>query len=553
MNLEVADFIKVAPFNRSTGLGAVLPSAFSVTYNVVGFPDTDAGSFGVSVRGKVTKLTTTPETFPLWSANVAEADASNKYRYVKLAADGKTIEQESFSRTFAGSQAATPNEFYMRKPSKKLKALPQVYSDVRPKASRAFDDNQIGTVHLTVDPAAFADMVANPLDEERKAIKASFRFINGDTVYSAAETKVKVSGHGTRKYKKLSLRVKFDEDKGETFFDRPIIKLRSEVNDPTMIREKLYFDLLNSVGVPTSQGAYVRVYVNKKPFGFHLMAEDIETPFLRSAIHGGKLQTKELGSLNQMGSHVIGLEASMMYQGPKSVDYNPEIYSNKNLGDPTKNTKEEPLAQFIQFLKELNDYAPSKTNGVKFWKSRLDLDGFLRSMALEYLGGAWDSYWWKGNNYFMYFNPTKNVWQFLPTDFDSTFSNGNRPDVDVIYKQFAASRLRRQGKDHPLISKLILAKDTDTNKLFEKILLDITKKVFNPTALNSRIDAYKVMIQEEVKWDYAIDRSKNPGKAVGWTMTDFEKSITGPVKGVSDGIKPWIQKRDKSVREEIKA
>ncbi|KAF9961947.1 hypothetical protein BGZ72_000569 [Mortierella alpina] len=535
------------------GLLAVISGALAdVTYNVVGFPDTDAGSFGVSVKGKITKLTTTPETFPLWSANVAGVTASSKYRYVKLSADGTVAEQESFSRAFAdSSDTATVNEFYMRRPSSKVKALPQVYKDVRPKPSRAFDDNQIGTVHLTADPAVFADMVANPLDEERKAIRASFRFINADTVYSAAEVKVKVSGHGTRKFKKLSLRVKFDEDKGETFFDRPIIKLRSEINDPTMIREKIYFDLLNAVGVPTSQGSYVRVYVNKKPYGFYLMAEDIETPYLRTAIHGGSLSNKELGSLFQMGSHVLGLEASLMYNGPKTADYHPEIYSNKNLGDPTKNTKEEPMAQLIDFLKVLNEYDPSLTGGEKFWRNLLDLDGFMRSMALEYLGGAWDSYWWKGNNYFMYFNPTKNVWQFLPTDFDSTFSDGTRADVDTTYKKFAASRLRRAGKDHPLITKLIY-KNAENNKLFEKTLLQITKKVFNPTALNPRIDAFKNMIQEDVKWDYALDRSKNPGKNPAWTMADFSQSIIGPVKGISHGIKPWISNRAKSVPTQVK-
>ncbi|KAG9323201.1 hypothetical protein KVV02_002990 [Mortierella alpina] len=535
------------------GLLAVISGALAdVTYNVVGFPDTDGGSFGVSVTGKVTKLTTTPETFPLWSGNVAGVTASSKYRYVKLAADGSVIEQESFSRAFANSKdTATLNEFYMRRPSNKLKALPQVYKDVRPKASPAFDDNHIGTVHMTADPAAYEDMMANPLDEEKKAIKANFCFINAHTTYCGKEVKLKISGHGSRKYQKLSLRIKFDEDKGETFFDRPIVKFRSSSNDPTQMREKIYFDNLVASGVPTAQGAYVRVFVNGKPYGFCLMAEDIETPYIRTTIHGGSLKTKELGSLYQMGSHVVGYEASLLYNGSKTADYHPEIYSNKNLGDPTKNTKEEPMAQLIQFLKELYEYDPAMAGGEKFWRSRLDLDGFLRSMALEYLGGAWDSYWWKGNNYFMYFNPTKNVWQFLPTDFDSTFSNGTREDVDVVYKQFAASRLRRSGKDHPLISKVIY-KNAETNKLFEKTLLEITQKVFNPTVLNPRIDAIKLMIQEDVKWDYSIDRSKRPGKNPRWTMADFNQSIIGAVKGISHGIKPWIDNRAKSVPKQVK-
>ncbi|KAF9960869.1 hypothetical protein BGZ70_008457, partial [Mortierella alpina] len=347
------------------GLLAVISGALAdVTYNVVGFPATDGSSFGVSVQGKVTKFTTSPETFPLWSGKVAGVTASSKYRYVSLAADGSVIEQESFSRAFANTQdTATLNEVYMRKPSKKLKKLPQVYSDVRPKPSSAFDDNQIGTIHMTADPTAYEEMMADPLNEDRKAIKATFKFINTHTTYSVAEAKVKISGHGSRKFKKVSLRIKFDEDKGETFFNRPIIKCRSSSNDPTQMREKVYFDILNSVGVPTAQGAYVRVYVNGKPYGLCLMAEDIETPYIRTTIHGGSLETKELGSLYQMGSHVIGYEASLMYNGSKTADYHPEIYSNKNLGDPTKNTKEEPMTQLIAFLKELMEYDPTMAGG----------------------------------------------------------------------------------------------------------------------------------------------------------------------------------------------
>jgi spore coat protein CotH len=391
-------------------------------------------------------------------------------------------------------------------------------------------------------------MVANPLDTERKAIKASFRFINAATVYSAAEVKVKVSGHGSRKYKKLSLRVKFDEDKGETFFDRPIIKLRASAAEPTFIREKLYIDNLNALGVKTTQAAWVRVYVNNKPFGFHLLVEDIETPFIRNLFHdGAPLKDKELGSLYQMGSHVIGEEGTMLFNGSLTANYNPEIYSNKNLG---ANTKEEPMAQLIAFMKDLMEYDPTLANGLKFWNTRLDVTQFLKSMVLEYLTGAWDGSWWKGNNFFMYFHPTEARWQFIPTDFDSTFSDGSLADVAVPYKQFAASRLRRKNKDHPLITKLIF-KNKEINKEFEKILLNTVTKVFNNGVLEPRINAYEKFIEAEAAWDFSLNRSKNPGKDPKFTIDTFHNSLTGPVTGITYGVKPWIKYRATDVPKQL--
>ncbi|KAI1289111.1 hypothetical protein EDD11_009390 [Mortierella claussenii] len=533
-----------------SGLLALTSTVFAdVTYSVVGFPGSNNITFGVLINGVITPLTTSPSTFPLWSATVVGAKASSGYRYVQLSEQGAVLQREPFLRVFQDKKAIrTANEFFLRHTTQTtLPTIPQVYGDVRPKPSQAFDDSLIGTIHLTPDPAAFADMVANPLDEERKAIRAGFRFINANTVYSTAEVKLKVSGHGSRKFKKLSLKVKFAEDKGETFFDRPIIKLRSESNDPAVMREKLYIDALNSVGVTTTQGAWVRVYVNEKPFGFHLMVEDIDLPFLRGTIHHGNSEPKELGALYKMGSHVVGQEATLQYTGPKTADYNQEVYANDNLG---VNTKDEPLAQLISFMKDLQEYDPTLPGGIKFWSSRLDLDGYLRSMAMEYLAGAWDAYWWKGNNYFLYFNPTLARWQFIPTDFDSTFSDGGLADVLTTYKKFAARRLSRSGKDHPLITKLIY-KNKEINTLFEQILLNIVKGVFNPTVLEPRIDIYEKMIEDEVKWDYSLDRSANPGRTFNYNINDFHKSIVAGVTGVNNGIKPWIKLRAQSVPTQV--
>jgi hypothetical protein len=518
-------------------------------YNVVGFPDSEGGKFGVLVDDKVTELT--PSAFPLWSGRVAGATTSSHYQYVQLSSSGHILKKESFVRSFNNPHGRdkTLNEHFDRSIMyTALPKIPQILTDVRPKPSRAFDDTQIGTIHLKTDPARLEDMLAHPLETDRKPIGASFRFINADSVYSSESIKIKVSGHGSRKYQKLSLQIKFDgsKDGKDTFFGRPIIKLRSETSDPTLIREKLYIDILNAVGVATIQGAYVRVYINNKPFGFYLMVEDIDAPFLRTTMQHGSSESEELGFLFKMGSHVAGQEATLQYAGPATAYYNPGVYENKNLGD---NSEAEPMAQLIQFFKDLQEFDPSLPGAIKFWNSRLDLEGFLRYMAMEFLGGNWDAYWWKGNNYFMYYNLQQARWQFIPTDFDSTFNDGNLTDVLTTYRRFAAGRLERPGKDHPLITKLIL-KNNDINRRFEKILLLIVKGVFQPKVLDPRIDAYVTMIQNEVKWDLSISRSSLPGKRM-FTVEDFHNNIKRGIQGIRFGIKPWIEDRAASVPSQV--
>ncbi|KAG0221196.1 hypothetical protein BGW41_007129 [Actinomortierella wolfii] len=535
----------------------------SVTYNVVGFPSAHAGSYGVLINGSITKLSTSPKDFPLWSATIAGTSTPSVYQYVELSEQGTIVQQEPFLRIFqSGDITSTANEFFMRQVTRTtLPEIPQVFEDVRPNPSKFFDHSQIATIHLTPDPDEFAAMVA---DADRSAnrevkVKAGFRFISADTSYSSKKkVKVKVSGRDTLNFEKLSLRIKFDDE--DASFGQPVLKLRSSVFDPTMTCEKLYIDVLNAIGVKTVQGAWVRVYVNRKPYGFFLMVEDIELPFLQRTIYQGNSTPIALSSLFKMSNTRPPLppdEATLQFAGSDLKNYKEEVYKHEDLGGKQRN---EALAQLISFLKDLQDYDPALPGGIEFWNSRLDLDGFLRCMAMEFLGGVWDGYWYSGNNFFMYFDAADNRWLFIPTDFDRSFNDGNLPDVLTTYTKFAQSRLAEQGKDHPLVTKLVF-KSREINTRFKQILLDIVKRVFNLEALEPRIDAYEKMIADEVNWDYSLDRSKNPTKTpcrnFQFTIEDFHLGFISRVvkvnpkienrTDINPGIKPWIKSRVESV------
>ncbi|KAF9977734.1 hypothetical protein BGZ73_005097 [Actinomortierella ambigua] len=533
---------------RALGLLALASSVLAdVTFNVVAFPDTATNKYAVEVDDQIFPLSTSKDIFPLWTANVPGASAFSSYRYVQLDQQGSVINREEFDRFHADSSAtATANEFFGRQTTfSAIPKLKQLYEDARPPAATAWDNRQVGTIHLTTDADQFEDILQHPTDKQRKPIKAAFRFINADTVYSAPKAKLSVSGNSSRRWTKVSLKVRFDEEEGDTFFGRPIIKLRAEATDSTMLREKLYVDLLNAVGVPVYQGSYVRVYVNGEAHGLFLMVEDVEEPFLKTTVHQGRIQdANELGSLYQMSIK----EAPMEYQGPSDKDYHPRMYMIKR-----QMPGDEHMQQWIAFMKDLNDWDPTSPDGVEFWDERLDLDGFLRSMALEYLTGAWDGFWWRGHNFFMYFNPEKKVWQFLPTDFDHTFSNSNRPDVLTAYRNFGQVHLDKKLTDHPLVTKLIF-KNKEINEKFEDILSTLTKEVFNAKVMNELIDAYELQIQDDVSWDYDIDRSIYPGKPNNhWDIGYFHKSIKGHniKKQGLRGLKPWIAVRSQMVAPQL--
>ncbi|KAG0367136.1 hypothetical protein BGZ54_004346 [Gamsiella multidivaricata] len=517
------------------GLVAMASYALAdITFNVVGYPSTPSGSFGVSISGAITKLASNESTFPVWSGSVPGTTSSVAYQYVELNAAGAAVKTESFTRTLSNTtDTKTYNEFFERQTTKwTLPNVPYAYLATWPSYTKVFDDDVIATIHLTADPAQMAALNANPNQESD--IRVNFRWIDHHMIYSQTNISFKTSGKSSKDFQKQAYKLSFDTNLNQTFFSRPNIKLRSEVTDPTFMREKVYIDMLNAVGVPTQQGQFVRLFVNNNPVGLYLMVDDIKKSFAKQTIHGGDSNVV-LGSLVQMNAPTLDNQADLVYKGTTNTSYDPSVYADVNLGN---NPPTMPLGQLIQFMADLEAFDPVNTaDPIGYWNNtRLDLDGFLRNMAMEYLGGAFDNYWMSGSNYFMYFNPTlgtQGKWQWVPTDFDGTFGDGYPTSTLSPYQTFYNFQ-----PDHPLVSKLII-KNSAINALFEQTLKDIVGWSFKPDGLFPRIAVYNQMLADDYKWDISINRT-GPGKINGYTFDDFNNNLDNMTKDMSYSLRGWI-------------
>lgn len=492
----------------------------------------------------ITKLVANETTFPVWSGVVPGTTSAVQYSYVELNAAGTAVKTEAFVRKLnQTTDTWTENEFFERPVTHHVvPRLPYTYLATYPSKSKAFKETQIATLHLNGDKAAIDALNANP--EAETEARVIFRFINAKTIYTQTNITLRTSGKSSKEFAKQSYKIKFDTDFNQTFFSRPNLKLRSMATEPTYLREKMYIDTLNAVGVPTQQGSYVRLYINNEPYGLYLMVDDIKKSFLKQTVHGGENVIP--GSLIQANAPTLTEQADLAYKGPLTAAYGKETYTMQNLGN---NPVTEPLSQLITFMKDLQDFNPATTaDPVGYWNNtRLDLDGFLRNMALEYLFGGFDNYWMAGSNYFIYFNPTLGTsgkWQWLPTDFDGTFGNGAEIDPKGSYKA-----LYNFQPDHPLVSKLII-NNTVINGLFTTILKEIVSTTFKPEAMNPHIEAINKMISLDAQWDLSLTR-KSPGKNPGFTFDDFNNNLVNITKDMSGAIKPWVAQRAAAVSTEL--
>jgi hypothetical protein len=273
-----------------------------VTFNVVGYPSTSSGTFGVSIGGAVHHLTATEDTIPVHSGTVAGVDGSVEYSYVELNSAGSTVMAEEFTRKLPNpaKDKKTLNEFFQRQTTVwDLPKSPYTFMAHFPSKTKGFKHKQIATIHVTAPQASIDEMNSNVYNGN--GYRVNFRFINSKTIHSQTNITLKTAGKSSKEHQKQSFKFKFDTDYNQTFFHRPNIKLRSMVMDPTMMREKLYIDMLNSAGIPTQQGAWVRLFINNKPYGLYLMVDDIKKSFLKQTVHQGNGNI-ERGSLVQMNA-----------------------------------------------------------------------------------------------------------------------------------------------------------------------------------------------------------------------------------------------------------
>ncbi|KAF9948482.1 hypothetical protein BGZ72_009628 [Mortierella alpina] len=532
-------------------LAALVSAAYAdITFNVVGYPSTATGAFGVSIGGQITKLASNETSFPVWTGTVPGSTAGAEYSYVELNAAGAAVKTEAFKRKLSDAAAtSTPNEFFERQTTVwDLPRVPYTYLATYPSNTKAFRPEQIATFHVTAPAALIASLFANPLDAPTG--KADIRFISNDTIHSTTNVTFGLSGKSSREHSKQAFKIKFDTDIGQSFFHRPNIKLRSMVMDPTLIREMLYIDMLNSAGVPTQQGAWVRLFINNQPYGLYLMVDDISGSFLKQTVHGGdpKVGNGSLVQMNAFPENGQQFDADLVYKGPAFANYNKENYKSKKLGPG--DTEAEPIKDLISFMKDLQDFDPASTpDPVAYWEQRLDLEGFLRCMALEYLAGAFDNYWISASNYFMYKNPALSAtgkWQWLPTDFDGTFGNGSPHETMVSYKNFYDFKLGPR----PLVSKLIL-NNTAINAKFEQVLKELVSTAFKGEALVPRIDAYHNMLTEDARWEYSIQR-KGPGIPQKFTFADFNNNLDNVTTAMSYSLRGWVRDTGAFVANELK-
>ncbi|CEP18949.1 hypothetical protein [Parasitella parasitica] len=524
----------------------------TTTFNVIYSPNFDSNrtsnyrnnKVGVKLEGdqKIYLLDNANSTDSLLYSGTADILLPfSRYKYVVVDSHNKEKDSEPFYRHLQqhNNGAFTPYEFYGRHSAqmqqnanfKQQITLPQVkwqYKNAQKEhqynggldRSQVHPVNDIPTWHIQANPEDFRTLRENILQDV--GINANVTRITSRDIEQFRNVKIELSGQTSRLFRKLSYSVHIDKEGSINGYRR--FKLRSCATDPSYMREKLFYDILNASKLPGAKASYIRLFINEEPQGLYLLVDNYKNPFLRNVLGNGKSNYKHgalfQGSMQENPLAVGKLQsgANLGYLGPSSNDY---IESSVNLssykvqevahGDKS-NDNLASLVSFIKFIHDTSKHKHAKKNDDKKlaheWNKRFDVSLFLKHLVFEILLGHGDGYLGAAHNYMLYQDPEQDgrfVW--LASDLDQTMGNtlkANRSTAaHSALQQLDRFGLLDETANRPLVDQLLQIKPF-VERLYQ-IFSDVNRSLFRSNAITDHIMYLKKLIEQDVEWDQHLD------------------------------------------------
>lgn len=293
---------------------------------------------------------------------------------------------------------------------------------------------------------------------------------------------------------------------GQRFFGMDRIVLKWFNNDPAYCREIYCYDLFRRFGVWSApRASYCRLYIHiegdPKPayFGVYEMIEGVRNGYLddrRKENHipdaAGNLWK---AAYNRQGqADLFNTDKSRMGVADEENVYTYALKTNKT----ALATAQNELVDFINGMMPLT----SGTEQLKTWlEQHIDIDLFLRQLAVNVMVGMWDDYWVNANNYYFYFDSHSRFY-FIPYDYDNTLGTSG------IMQDSGTQDLLHWGSrdgDRLLVKKVLSIKEfEDTYKQYIKELAS-SDELFGVQGSQNRIRQFQNLIRPYVANDTGED------------------------------------------------
>jgi putative membrane-bound dehydrogenase-like protein len=299
--------------------------------------------------------------------------------------------------------------------------------------------------------------------------------------------------------------------------------LQSGALDPTKAREVMAYALFRDAGVPAPRTALAEVTLtvpgryDKACLGLYTLVEPVDRAFLSDRFHTDKgllLKPQGLRGIDFLG------DDWEKYKAP----YQPQPEPT-----PTQAKRLIELARLVQ-----------RDDDVRFKNqiaSYLDVDKFLRFMAVQALVANADGFFTLGYNYYLYLDPASNRFVFIPGDQELAFANFLM--MGTAEQLMDMSIAHPYGGENRLADRLLAIKDV--RDAYRKVLVELSTTVFRKERLLADLAAIEALSSASLKRE-AAGRAARAEPPVGF----------GPPGGpTAPDLRTFAEKRALSIADQL--
>ncbi len=386
-----------------------------------------------------------------------------------------------------------------------------------------YDENIIPSIYLYLPPDSLADIYNHPT--ENRQHPARFIFVTATQHDTLENVAIRLRGNTSRLAAKKSFKISFNEYvSGRKYQGVKKLNLNGQHNDPTMVREKLFYHIWARSGMPERRANFARVYINDVYYGLYTNLEELDKVWL--GIH----YADDNGNLFKCTY-------------PADLDYlgnDPQAYKNISSGavsggrayDLQTNETSDDYTVLVDFITALYSQMTVFQTNVE---PKLIYKNMLKALAIDVGTGNWDDYAYNKNNYYLYFNPSLGKCDFISYDTDNTFGVDWDP-IDWTTRSFQNWANTQPGEKRPLAVKLLQV--PSYYALYAHYMDSLNSNVLLPFNIFPYIDSLHDLVRPA-----AIDDTYRT-LDYGYDINDFDVGFVGTVDSHTPyGIKPFLTKR----------
>ena len=348
--------------------------------------------------------------------------------------------------------------------------------------------------------------------------------IDGETISGVG---LRFKGNGTFlegfAKQRFSYKIDFNEfDDLGAFRGLTKLNLHSNVTDASMFREPLSYALFREAGIPCPRIGWANVWLSitgeepaaEKFLGLYTLVEQVDKRFLQDRFgsdDGLLLKPSTFGAFRYLG------EAWPEYE---------LAYVPKTEGTPSQRQ------QLIDFARLLQDASDEEFAAEV--ERYLDVDQFVRFLAVNVLLSNLDSFLGNSQNFYVYLDPDAERFILLPWDLDHSF--GAFPLLGTPAARMDLSIRHPGGHEHQVIERVLWV--PQFRELYETYLRDFAETIFNPEKLRTQIKATADFVSGALSAGegyHQPDKAALEAKTLERFVVTRHESVLRQLDGKSDG------------------